>query len=81
VIISMEHLNKKGEPKILKKCRLPLTAMRQVNLIVTEMAVMAVRPGTGIEVLEMAPGVDRDALIGATEADLVFSDQLKTMNV
>jgi acetate CoA/acetoacetate CoA-transferase beta subunit len=81
VIISMEHLNKKGEPKILRKCRLPLTAKAQVNLIVTEMAVIAVRPGAGLEVLEIAPGLNRDDLINATEADLKFSDQLKTMEV
>jgi acetate CoA/acetoacetate CoA-transferase beta subunit len=81
VIISMEHLNKKGEPKILRKCRLPLTAKAQVNLIVTEMAVIALRPGAGLEVLEIAPGLNRDDLINATEADLKFSDQLKTMEV
>lgn len=81
VIISMEHLNKKGEPKILRKCRLPLTAMKQVDLVVTEMAVIAVRPDTGLEVLEIAPGVEKSDLIQATEADLIFSDQLKLMTV
>lgn len=81
VIISMEHRNKKGEPKILRKCRLPLTATGQVNLIVTEMAVIAVRPGTGLEVLEIAPGISRDDLIHATEADLTFSEKLKLMEV
>lgn len=81
VIISMEHLNKKGEPKILRKCRLPLTASGQVDLIVTEMAVIAVQPGSGLEVLEIAPGLTRDDLIQATEADLKFSDDLKLIEV
>lgn len=81
VIISMEHLNKQGEPKILKKCRLPLTAAGQVNLIVTEMAVIAVTPGTGLEVLEIAPGLTRDQLVEATEADLRFSPNLKLIEV
>lgn len=81
VIISMEHLNKKGEPKILRKCRLPLTARGQVDLIVTEMAVIAHMPGSGLEVLEIAPGITRDDLIRATEADLKFSDSLKLMEV
>ncbi len=81
VIISMEHLNKKGEPKILKSCRLPLTAAAQVDLIVTEMAVIEVTPGTGLKVLEIAPGISREDLVNATEADLTFSDQLKTMEV
>lgn len=81
VIISMEHLNKKGEPKILRKCRLPLTAIQQVDLVVTEMAVIAVRHGRGLEVLEIAPGLEKSDLIQATEADLIFSDQLKLMTV
>jgi len=81
VIISMEHLNKKGEPKILKKCRLPLTAAGQVNLIVTEKAVMAVTPGIGLEVLEIAPGVTREELISTTEAELKFSSGMKVMEV
>lgn len=79
VIISMEHLNKQGEPKILKRCRLPLTAAGQVDLIITEMAVIAVNPGTGLEVLEIAPGISREELIRATEADLHFSTRLKEM--
>jgi acetate CoA/acetoacetate CoA-transferase beta subunit len=81
VIISMEHLNKNGEPKILKKCRLPLTAVREVDLIVTDMAVISVNPVKGFEVLEIAPGLDISDLINATEADLVFSKDLKQMNV
>jgi len=81
VIISMEHLNKKGEPKILRKCRLPLTAAGQVNLIVSEMAVMEIEPGQGLLVTEIAPGVTRDALVNATEAELRFSETLKLMEV
>lgn len=81
VIICMEHLNKKGEPKILRKCKLPLTATSQVSMIITEMAVMKVTPGIGLEVLEIAPGLTRDELISATEADLSFSSGLKLMEV
>jgi len=81
VIISMEHLNKNGEPKILKECKLPLTAIRQVNLIVTEMAVIEVKPGKDLEVVEIAPGIRREDLVKATGARLVFSEQLKEMHV
>lgn len=81
VIISMEHLNKNGEPKILKECKLPLTAIRQVNLIVTEMAVIEVKPGKGLEVLEIAPGILREDLVQATGARLAFSEQVKEMRV
>jgi len=81
VIISMEHRNKSGEPKILKKCRLPLTAAGQVDLIVTEMAVMEPEPGKGMVVHEIAPGVTREDLVNATEAELRFSENLKLMEV
>ena len=49
-VIAMEHVSKHGEPKIVKKCTLPLTAAREVDLIVTDMAFIRVtprRPGTG----------------------------------
>lgn len=81
VIISMEHLNKKGESKLLRKCILPLTAVGQVNMIVTEMAVIEVRPGTGFVVIEIAPGLSRKDLVKATDAELTFSEPLKLMKV
>lgn len=81
VIISMEHMNKNGEPKILKKCKLPLTATKQVNLIVTEKAVIEVVPGKGLIVKEIASGVSIEELRQITEADLTISEDLKTIEV
>lgn len=81
VIISMEHLNKMGEPKILKKCRLPLTAVRQVDLIVTEMAVIEVVPGSGLVVREISPEVSVEELQNATEAPLHIPEDVIPMTL
>lgn len=79
VIIAMEH-TAKGAPKILKKCNLPLTAKGEVDLIVTDMAVIKVTP-EGLLLTELAPETTVDEVVAATEADLRISDDLKVMNV
>lgn len=70
VIIAMTHTNK-GKSKILKCCTLPLTAYKQVNLIVTEMAVMEVRED-GLHLLEVHPSFTIQEVIAATEAELII---------
>lgn len=77
VIVATTHLTKKGEPKILKECTLPLTAKEQVNLIVTELAVMEVTK-EGLVLKEIAEGVEVDEVIEKTDADLIVSEELKT---
>ena len=81
VIVAMEHCNRNGEPKILKKCNLPLTAAGQVDTIVTEMGVIKVLPGGGLLLAELAPGVGIEDIRAATEAELTMSDDLKTMQI
>lgn len=78
VILAMEH-TAKGAPKILKKCRLPLTAKGQVDMIITEMCVIEVRKGEGLWVTEMYDGVTREELQAATEAELHFADNIQPM--
>lgn len=75
VIISMLHTNK-GKPKILKKCTLPLTAQGEVDLIVTELAVIKVTD-SGLVLQEVYEGTTVDEVIRATEAELIISEDLK----
>lgn len=77
VILAMEH-TAKGNPKILKKCTLPLTAQGQVNIIITEMGVMEVTP-EGIVLKEIHPEFTVEQVQAATEAKLIISDNLKPM--
>jgi acetate CoA/acetoacetate CoA-transferase beta subunit len=75
VIIAMEHTSK-GAPKILTKCRLPLTAVKVVDLIITEMAVMKVTDN-GLELIEYNPSFTVQEIQAATEAKLIISPSLK----
>lgn len=77
VIIAMEH-TQKGEPKILKRCTLPLTAVKCVDLIITEMGVMAVRP-EGLVLTELNPQFTVADVRAATEADLIIAADLVPM--
>lgn len=81
VIVAMEHLTKDGAPKILKSCKLPLTAVKVVKTIVTEMAVIDVIPGKGLMLKEIAPGLSVEDVQKATEAELMVSADLKAIAV
>lgn len=78
VIIATTHTNK-GVSKIKKKCSLPLTAYGEVNMIVTEMAVMEVKED-GLHLVERHPDVSIEEIVAATEADLIIHD-VKLMNI
>jgi 3-oxoacid CoA-transferase subunit B len=78
VIVAMEHATKDGQPKILKKCTLPLTGVKVVDTIVTEMAYIRVTP-EGLLLEEIAPGLTVEDVQKATEAKLRVSANLKTM--
>lgn len=78
VIIAMEHTTKDGAHKILKKCTLPLTGMKVVDTIVSEMAFINVTP-EGLVLEEVAPGLTAEDVQKATGAELIISPNLKTM--
>ncbi|HCT37199.1 MAG TPA: succinyl-CoA--3-ketoacid-CoA transferase, partial [Firmicutes bacterium] len=78
VIVAMEHTTKKGEPKILPQCTLPLTAKQEVDLIVTDMGVIEVTP-QGLVLREIAPGVTVEEIKAATAAALTIAPELKEM--
>jgi 3-oxoacid CoA-transferase subunit B len=80
VVVAMEHTTRDGVPKILKKCTLPLTGMKVVDTIVTELAYMRVTPN-GIVLEEVAPGVSADDVQRATAATLIVSPKLKVIEV
>ena len=80
VVVMMEHCDKKGNPKILPQCTLPITGHRVVSLLVTEHAVFDFKPdGAGMRLLEIAPGTGLEDLRAMTAADFEVVDGLKEM--
>jgi 3-oxoacid CoA-transferase subunit B len=78
VIVAMEHTTREGQPKILKKCTLPLTGVRVVDTIVTEMALIQVTTA-GLVLEEIAPEQTADEVQRVTEPRLIVSPNLKVM--
>ncbi|HSZ97499.1 MAG TPA: 3-oxoacid CoA-transferase subunit B [Bradyrhizobium sp.] len=79
VIVAMQHAAK-GKSKIVRRCGLPLTSARPVDLVVTDMAVMGFENGT-IKLLETAPGVSIAEVMAVTEAELLIPDHVPQMNI
>jgi acetate CoA/acetoacetate CoA-transferase beta subunit len=79
VIVAMQH-TAKGQPKILRECNLPLTSRRPVDLVVTEMAVIAFPEGRAT-LLETAPGVSVEQVVAATQAQLAVPASVPTMQL
>jgi acetate CoA/acetoacetate CoA-transferase beta subunit len=79
VIVAMQHAAK-GKSKIVQKCGLPLTSLRPVDLVVTDLAVLGFGGGR-ITLLETAPGVTVAEVMAATEADLSVGDTVLEMKI
>jgi 3-oxoacid CoA-transferase subunit B len=69
VIAMMQHVTKKGEHKLVQKCDYPLTATRVVSLVITDLGVFE-PTGHGFKIIELAPGITREAAVAATGAPL-----------
>lgn len=80
VVVTMTHTSKKGDPKILRKCKLPITGLKCVDLIITELGVIEVTP-EGLVLKEMAPGVTVDEIRNKTEADLTIPGDVKEISL
>jgi len=80
IIVTMEHTSKKGEPKIVAECNLPLTGTKVVNRIITELGVIDVTPD-GLELVEIAPDVTPEQVVASTGAPLKISSTLKPVAI
>ena len=76
VVVIMEHCNKQGASKVLKRCSLPLTGQGVVHRIITDLAVLDLTP-EGLRLRETAPGVGVEEVLAATEAELLVDEALQ----
>jgi 3-oxoacid CoA-transferase subunit B len=81
IIVAMQHRDKNGNSKLLQACTLPITGLRCVKRIVTELAVLDVLPGGGFKLLEIAPGNTVDDVRNATAGKLIVADHIKEIAV
>jgi acetate CoA/acetoacetate CoA-transferase beta subunit len=79
VVVAMQH-TAKGKPKIVKQCSLPLTSLRPVDLVVTELAVIGF-PGGRATLVETAPGVTAKDVVAGTEAELAMPEHVPEMQL
>ena len=80
VIASLQHTDKKGDSKVLKRCTLPLSAPNVVDLIITDLAVFEFQDGK-LLLTETAPGVTTDEVIAVTDGEVIVSPDVKEMDI
>jgi 3-oxoacid CoA-transferase B subunit len=81
IIVAMQHCSKDGKSKLLKECSLPITGLRCVKRIVSDLAVLDVLPEEGFRLLERAPGVSVEQIKNATEGRLVIEGEIPEMKI
>ncbi len=80
IIVAMMHTNRAGESKILKSCTLPITGVKCVKKVVTNLAVLEVTKN-GFKLIERAPGVSVQEIKNATEASLIVQGEIPIMSI
>lgn len=81
IIVAMQHKSRSGESKLLKTCTLPITGIRCVNKIVSDLAVLEVMSQGGFKLLERAPGVSVEEIKSATEGKLFIDGDIPEMEL
>ena len=82
VIVTMEHTNKRGDPKIIPECTLPLPGLACIDMIITDLCVMVMDPDRRrFRVTEIAPDVAVDEIRAKTTAEILFADELETIDL
>ena len=81
IIVAMQHCSKEGASKLLKECTLPITGMKCVKKIVSDMAVLEVLPQGGFRLLERAPGIYVDQIKNATDGKLIVDGDVPEMKL
>lgn len=79
IIVAMQHCSKDGQSKLLKECSLPITGIKCVKKIVTDLAVLDVLAGGGFKLMERAPGVTVEEIISKTEGRLLVEGEIPEM--
>lgn len=79
IIVAMQHCSREGKSKLLKSCTLPITGIRCVRKIVTDLALITVMPEGGFRLLERAPGVSVDEIKSKTEGRLIIEGEIPEM--
>jgi acyl CoA:acetate/3-ketoacid CoA transferase beta subunit len=77
----MQHCSKEGTSKLLKKCTLPITGIKCVKRIVSDMAVLDVLPAGGFKLIERAPGISVEQIKESTEGKLLIEGDIPEMSL
>jgi len=81
IIVAMQQVNKAGQSKFLSKCELPLTGVKCVKKVVTELGVYEIAPQGGFKLLERAPGISVEQIKNATAGKLIVDGEIPEMSI
>jgi 3-oxoacid CoA-transferase len=76
IIVTTNHTNKKGESKLVKSCSYPITSIRKVDVIITDLAVFEMKNNT-LTLIELMPGIQLEEVRSKTESNFVIAESLK----